>query len=294
MPRIQNKFGLSIVGALLLLAIAALAGGVFAGPLNPPGTPAPTQETQINSLPYTISASGSYILTGTLTCTTCTAGQNGITVSADDVTIDLKGFALIGVAGSAWGVQVSAAHKGVSIGNGNVRGWGGGGVDFLNASESRITHLTTVDMLLGADGIHLGDQSTLTDCISSSNYRGVYINGGSNVITGCDFSANMSRGLEADGNDNRITENHASGNGPGFCNAGVCAGFAIFGNNNTIEDNSASHNQEGFYTQTGNLVFRNNASANTPTGNYVSGGGDDIGAITTAAAQTSPAGNISN
>jgi hypothetical protein len=88
-----------VIAALLLAAAAAKM--IAQGPLTPPGTPAPTMKTldqldaklekrtPISSAPSTISASGSYYLTANLTVASGTA----IAISADNVTLDLNGFA---------------------------------------------------------------------------------------------------------------------------------------------------------------------------------------------------------
>jgi hypothetical protein len=47
--------------------------------------------TAISSLPFTITNSGSYYLAASLSGS---SGQSGITVQADNVTLDLNGFAL--------------------------------------------------------------------------------------------------------------------------------------------------------------------------------------------------------
>ena len=112
----------------LLFGSASLA---FAqGSLTPPGAPAPTMKTLdqveprtiITNLPYTISQPGSYYLTTNLTGTT---GVDGITISADDVTVDLNGFALLGPmpGAGAIGLVVPSAQKNLSIRNGTVRDW---------------------------------------------------------------------------------------------------------------------------------------------------------------------------
>src|ERR1700675_3088171 len=98
------------------------------GSLTPPGAPGPTMKsldqiearTPISSLPFTISASGSYYLTGNLIATGSTAG---ITISADNVTLDLNGFALIGNLGSSSpvaGINVPSGQRNLCIRNGTV------------------------------------------------------------------------------------------------------------------------------------------------------------------------------
>src|SRR5262245_30779521 len=89
-------------------AIIVFSGGpaVFApGSLTPPGPPGPTMKTlaqieprtPIGTLPFTIQSPGAYYLTTNLTGA---AASHGISVAASDVTIDLNGFTLGGVANS--------------------------------------------------------------------------------------------------------------------------------------------------------------------------------------------------
>ena len=77
---------LAMVGAVLLSGTAAGADDFYVIGARV------AQGTNIIKLPLTINASGYYYLTGNLTYT----GGDGITVDADNVTIDLMGFVLTG------------------------------------------------------------------------------------------------------------------------------------------------------------------------------------------------------
>ena len=95
--------------------------------------------TPISAVPFTISEAGSYYLTGNLTASDSTSG---ITISADNVTLDLNGFALIGGgSGSVAGIVVPVAQKNLCIRNGTVRGWTNGGVRADTARNSRLENL---------------------------------------------------------------------------------------------------------------------------------------------------------
>jgi hypothetical protein len=112
---------------LFVVGLFMTAPRIFGqGPLTPPGAPAPTMKaldqieprTPITSIPVTIAAPGSSYLAGNLTGV---AGSNGITINADDVTLDLNGFSLIGVASSLNGILVSGIRANTRIYNGVLR-----------------------------------------------------------------------------------------------------------------------------------------------------------------------------
>lgn len=115
--------------ALLALLVIVPSAFLFSqGSLTPPGAPAPTMKTleqieartPISSAPFTINASGSYYLTGNLTVTT----GNAITISTDDVTLDLNGFTISSTASpaSGAGVLLPSLRKNVTVRNGRIRG----------------------------------------------------------------------------------------------------------------------------------------------------------------------------
>ncbi len=181
---------------LLLLALAAPA--LAQGPLSPTAAPAPQGKTLDQIEPrtplaggtagLTISQPGSYYLTGNITV----ASGNGITVNADNVSLDLRGFTISSAAASPTGIGISLPNgrANVSITNGHVRGArvfsggafsGGGfnsGIDYSSPvpRSVRVTHVSVSGV--GTFGIDLGSDP-------------------SSVITGCTVRTAGSLGLRA-------------------------------------------------------------------------------------------------
>src|SRR3954471_10947563 len=126
---------------VFLHLLTLTAANVFGqGSLTPPGAPAPTMKTldqieprtPISALPFTITQPGSYFVTGNLTGV---AGQSGITINADNVTLDLGGFELVGPgSGVTNGVRVVSGRTNATVRNGSVRGWLGSNVAADNAT----------------------------------------------------------------------------------------------------------------------------------------------------------------
>ncbi len=153
-----------------LLAALVLGGGSSSAPVvTPLGTPALLPlvsvgcdaRTRIASLPYTISSPGSYVVAGALTGA---SGSSGITVAADDVTIDLNGFTLSGVAGSAHGI--SGAGQGVTVFGGTLRGWGQDGIH-LTGSRIRLQDLTLASN--GGAGLAVAGSGVVERLVAESN-----------------------------------------------------------------------------------------------------------------------------
>ena len=140
-----------VVSVLVLAGLVVLALTATGGNLEPSGPPGPTMKTldevepriAVQSLPgdanslYVISETGSYYLTGNI------AGEPnkcGITIDANNVTVDLMGFGLIGVPGSLDGfcvqyeetdepLPIEEVSFNFSIRNGTICNWGGNGID---------------------------------------------------------------------------------------------------------------------------------------------------------------------
>ena len=102
----------------LIVVTIVFSQTAFAGPLTPPGAPAPTMKTLHEIEPSTpinatntpgdadavfvISQSGPYHLTEDVIGE---VGKHGIQINTNNVTLDLRGFNLEGVAGSLDGVK---------------------------------------------------------------------------------------------------------------------------------------------------------------------------------------------
>lgn len=93
---IREKLAWGLLAALGLFVVASVTGVVSGGPLDPTNPPGPTDGvrkagTPIGSLPFDITQPGYYYVTRDLTAPT---GQHGITITSDDVTVDLGGFTI--------------------------------------------------------------------------------------------------------------------------------------------------------------------------------------------------------
>jgi hypothetical protein len=215
---------------LLLVLLVVMVGAVIAfqasraygGPLDPPGPVGSTDGvreagTPISSLPFTITQPGYYYVTRDLTGV---IGQSGIVIAANDVTLDLHGFTLRGVAGSVSGVSVSGARSAIVIRDGIIRDWFNG-IDAQNASYARISEVTVLSSGDaagdGSYGVIVSNYSTLEDCnVSGSASNGVYAL--KSVVRGCVVTASGLNGVIAAGGD-FLQNNRINGNTPGVGSA---------------------------------------------------------------------------
>jgi hypothetical protein len=307
MSRISH---LAIVG--LFLAINSHISTASAqGSLNPSGPPGGTMKslsdldaklehrTPISAVPYIISTSGSYYLT---TNVLGTINQYGITITANNVTLDLNGFSVIGVPGSRVGVFISAALTNETIANGTITQWGGNGLDAY--SFAAVQNLLLENLTVSANGnfgIIAQGSSEIRNCLVQANVsNGMYILGG--LISDCRVNANGDCGILVF--SSTVADCHIAGNadaailvdGPGCliirndCFQNNLAGFntgGIYVNdaNNRIEENNvvaSGHcgiQLNNFYT--GNLFIKNSVSGNTNTlaNNYLIGGNNIVGPL---------------
>ncbi len=146
--------------------------------------------TPITTVPSTISAPGSYYLTGNLAVTAGTA----ITISADNVTLDLNGFTISSTASpvSGAGVVINGIRKNIRVTNGSIVGtttvasgvFTTGGFSFglqCNNPAARGIHITNLHVSnVGNVGITAGSHNTV-----------------GNIVEHCTAKICVSNGIEA-------------------------------------------------------------------------------------------------
>ncbi|MFO1488677.1 MAG: right-handed parallel beta-helix repeat-containing protein [Verrucomicrobiota bacterium] len=235
--------------AKILLSLSLLAflhSAVGQGALTPPAAPAPTMKTlaqieprtPISSIPTTISVPGSYYLTTNLAGIAASAG---IAISASDVTLDLNGFTLIGVAGSTDGINISGARTNITIRNGTVRGWGANGVDGSSIVNSRLVDLSVSSN--GGRGINIGSGNVINGCTARNNGSDGIYTANYNVISGCAAHNNTGHGLRV-ATGGRIVDSVSTGNGSNGIEAGFdssvsgCSAFANVADGVSVGDGS--------------------------------------------------------
>jgi parallel beta-helix repeat protein len=144
--------------------------------------------TKITSLPYIISTPGFYYLTGNLNYSNNTG--RAITISSDNVTLDLMGFAITGLnRGATRGIlgENSGGLKNVEIRNGTVQGFEFGITDATSSSTSfRVFNARVRE---NSYGITLpGSGNLIKGCTVSNNTDGIYVNmstASGNVVENC-------------------------------------------------------------------------------------------------------------
>ena len=240
----------------MAIMLAGVSGAWAQGGLTPPGAPGPTMRTlaqveprtPISNANFTISSSGSYYLTTNLVC----AGV-GITIDADNVTLDLNGFAIIGRdSASTWGIHTSSGYyTNLVVRNGTITSFGQLGMDVSMCRGSLFENLALLDN--GYSGIAIGDYSQANHCRAANNgSHGFSINARSTAI-GCIALKNGLNGF--DGDSDAIILN--------------CIAYSNRQNGIKTDDNSQVKNcvstcnsSNGIITLTGSLLEGNNCASN--------------------------------
>jgi hypothetical protein len=232
----KRIFGLlALVGAVLLSAAPVLADGDFYVIVAGGGV-----GTKITSLPYTITTPGFYYLTNNLTC----ASGSGITVNADDVTIDLMGFRLNGP-GSGFGIIIDSGRKNVEIRNGSLRGW-----------------------WVAVEEVVAGVNHRIINVRVEGNVNGIDLCGKGHLIKGCAAADNTDFGIRSLGGSSvTISGNVAVNNG----SYGIfCGGVgSVIGN--TVTSNIPAQTCYFLSTSTSEPIMMDQNTASGPGTHYLGG-----------------------
>jgi len=263
--------GTVIIGLLASITrlSATLGGG---GPLDPPGAPQVMMKTLqeieprhlIISLPHTITEPGSYYIAKDLVGV---AGQNGITIEADDVTLDLGGWSLVGVPNSVDGI-FSTNHHNLVIRNGTIRSWGDDGIDFTQAGACKVEDMNI--RLNTGQGLAINTGSQVTRCIVYGNGKaGITTSNGVQVYD-CISGGNGGHGIAA-GTSSVIRGCYAAGNS----GIGITGGFV---ESLTVLDCAANDNKVGGIMAPARSLVRNcQVWRNYATGIFADKGSTVIG-----------------
>ena len=268
--------------ALFLLSTGCAFQLGAQGPLTPPGPPGPTMKTLQQVEPridlatlsgdatdvVVISSPGSYYLSANITGT---AGKNGILINADNVTIDLNGFEVLGTTSGAnalSGILDSVGHKNLSISNGTVSGWGLGNISLISSSyvelrRLRLSNATGNGTFATGDGFNGRNctGSLIVDCVASGNAGDGFACGLNCTMTGCVSNHNALSGCS--GTNLGCTNCSADSN--------ASAGFFLFSggrlNNCAATGVRAQATQgDGFLTGSGSVVTACIAIGNSDAG----------------------------
>lgn len=319
---------LRIAPMAVLAAIAASAGDLSppAGPVSPTMKTLSQVEPRIalnsvntpgdaNSI-LRISSPGSYYLCADLVGS---PGKFGIEVAADDVTIDLNGFCLVGVPSSSSGIGAdnTTRHR-IRIHNGSIVGWGAHGIAFELGTSSgvQLDHLrlrgngqsgvslardSNISQCVaeenGGYGFSVYYGSTFTECVATGNgYFGIHaLSAG--VIRGCVARGNLGGGIR--GFQGVLIEgcvaaaNQLNGIEPGYdctvrnnncSNNGLdTIGAGIFVGplyrGNRIEDNQMSGNDYGLKVDGDNNFIVRNTARNNASGDFTVVSGNELAPV---------------
>jgi parallel beta-helix repeat protein len=258
-------------------AALALAALVTLGLGNPPvASAAPTGIGTCT----TIASAGSYVITDNLIA----SGDHCLVIGADDVTIDLDGFRIMGdgTAGKSGITDNGILRRSIAVRNGTIQGFAHRGIDLASSDQIKVEEMRVHTN--GGGGIFGRTLGIVKDCVVTANGSDGIVMGEA-VLTGNTVTHNAGSGIGG-GTESTLTNNTASFNsGRGIrlliapldkcCNtltsntASHNGGHGIFASSccNTFTSNTAGRNGgDGMVVQSASTLTGNTASGNTGTG----------------------------
>lgn len=227
---------------------ASTSMGVFGqGPLTPPGAPGPSMKsldqiearTPVSTLPLVIAAPGSYYLTKSLHFGD--ASGNAISITADNVTLDLNGFTLSSDASVTGSGIVITGTKGIVVRDGTITGTTV--VAVSGTGFNRNWTATPGGFSMGvSDFASTGSRfSGLT--IHGTRTSGIHANQGA-VLSGISVSGCGTRCID--------TNEGAAIDG---CQAAMCAGLGVSVSSGVIRGTVSQNNATHGITATGQATL---------------------------------------
>ncbi len=271
----------SLLACVCVGTAMVVGGSLSAGPLDPPaGEISSTYRTLLEVEPRTpigisttagdansvfrISKPGSYYLTASFKVP---SGKHGIEIAVGDVSIDLNGFTIQGLAGSLSGISAESALAHLAIRHGSITSCGQTGVNLTQGGNSTDIHVE--DILAsgnGTEGLRVGNTAVVRGCEASSNGSTGIMTGQNSVVETCVSQFNAAGGFLI---------------GPAGvlsrCSAVSNTGAGIFAAISSIVQDSAAYlnSDSGIQVATGCSVLRCIAENGTASG-IVAGGGSSV------------------
>jgi len=195
----MNRAELQLKAVFLTAVLLVVVVWVNAGNLNPPiGLVSSTMKdlatveprTPIASLPFTIANPGSYYVTKDLTGV---SGQHGVTISANEVSLDLCGFTVRGTPGSLNGIYVTGPRSKVRIENGIVAGWGQDGINTQSADKTTIIMFMAKDN--GGSGVCTNGSGAVFSITANNNQGKGLVVGDNCIVKDAECCGNTGGGI---------------------------------------------------------------------------------------------------
>lgn len=259
------------LGGVVVLALATLT--LIAGPLDPPSGPiTPTYKTLTEVEPRTainstntrgdadslfkIILPGSYYLTGNITGV---SGKHAVEIAADNVSIDLMGFEVVGDRGTLDGIHSDGPRDNITIRNGVVRDFEGTGIAVSSSGQLGDGGLLA-DLLIsgnGGRGCFANSNSTVRDCVSRDNAGTGFVAAQGLAFRSCFAVDNGGAGFSVS-DASTLTGCTARGNGS--------TGFSVLSSSTLTACTALENGDDGFFTVGGVTVSGCVASSNAGDG----------------------------